>query len=259
MTVASPLALLIRSPGTNNERETEHAFQLAGARVSVRPLEALERDPAPLREAQILMFPGGFAYGDDLGAGRITSVRLKTRLADAFRAHLDRGGLVMGHCNGFQILVQSGLLPGISGLGGPAATLALNLRGRFECRWVPLKVVNPGIFFRGLGSLVLPVAHAEGRFLTASPEVLEILRTKGQIALVYRRPDGEVPAYPEDPNGAEAQIAGITDPTGRILGMMPHPERWVRREQHPHWRRESLPAEGLGLRIYRNAVEYFRS
>ncbi len=253
-----PLALLVRSPGTNNERETAHAFALAGARTDLRALEALERDPAALKEAQILMFPGGFAYGDDLGAGRISAIRLRTRLADAVRAHLDRGGLVMGHCNGFQILVQSGLLPGIPGPGGrPAATLALNLSGRFECRWVPLHVLNPGIFFRGLGSLWLPVAHAEGRFLTASPEVLEVLKAKGQIAVVYRRPDGGVPAYPEDPNGAEAQIAGITDPTGRILGMMPHPERFVRREQHPLWRREGMPAEGLGLRIYRNAVEYF--
>lgn len=254
-----PLALLIRSPGTNNERETRHAFELAGARVKVQPFEALERDASVLKEAQIVMFPGGFAYGDDLGAGRVTAIRMKSRLMDALRAHLDRGGLVMGHCNGFQILVQSGLLPGVPGpLGAPAATLALNLSGRFECRWVPLHVLNPGIFFRGLGSLWLPVAHAEGRFLTASPEVLGVLRAKGQIALVYRRPDGGIPSYPDDPNGAEAQIAGITDPSGRILGMMPHPERFVRREQHPLWHRdrEGMPSEGLGLHIYRNAVEY---
>ena len=244
----TPLAVLIRSPGTNNERETAHAFALAGARVAEHPLESLLRDPSPLREAQILMLPGGFSYGDDLGAGRIAALHLRTNLAGALRAHLGKGGLVMGHCNGFQILVQSGLLPGIPGPGGgPAATLALNAGGRFTCRWVPLKVATPGIFLRGLGELSLPVAHAEGRFQTASSGVLETLRSRGQIALVYL----------EDPNGSEERIAGITDPTGRVLGMMPHPERFVRREQHPDWRRESLPEEGLGLRIYRNAVEYF--
>ena len=256
--MVKPLAVLVRSPGTNNERETAHAFELAGARVAEHPLESLVRSSLPLKEAQILMFPGGFSYGDDLGAGRIAALRIKTALADAVRAHLDRGGLVMGHCNGFQILVQTGLLPGIPGPGGgPAATLALNASGRFECRWVPLKVVHPGIFLKGLGSFWLPVAHAEGRFQTASPEILETLKSQGRIAVIYRMPDGGVPAYPFDPNGSEAQIAGVTDPTGRILGMMPHPERFVRREQHPAWRREALPEEGLGLRVYRNAVEYF--
>ncbi len=247
-----PLAVLVRCPGTNNERETAHAFELAGARVAEHSLERLIADPTPLKEARILMFPGGFSYGDDLGAGRIAALHLRTRLADAVRAHLDRDGLVMGHCNGFQILVQSGLLPGIPGPdGGPAATLALNARGRFECRWVPLQVVTPGIFLKGLAEFSLPVAHAEGRFQTASPAVLESLKAKGQVALAYR---GE--GYPDFPNGAEERIAGITDPTGRILGMMPHPERFLRREQHPDFRRLDLPEEGLGLRIYRNAVEW---
>ena len=246
-----PLALLMLSPGTNNERETAWAFELAGARVEQHPLEGLLKNPAPLKRARILMFPGGFSYGDDLGAGRIAALGLRTALADALRDHLRRGGLVMGHCNGFQILVQSGLLPGIPGpRGGPAATLALNARGRFECRWVPLKVVTPGIFLRGLDELELPIAHAEGRFLTASPEVLRTLRRNGQVALAYRG---------RSPNGAEAGIAGITDPTGRVLGMMPHPERFLLREQHPDWRRlGSLPREGLGLRVYRNAVEWLR-
>jgi phosphoribosylformylglycinamidine synthase len=213
-----------------------------------------------LLDYDILAIPGGFSYGDDIAAGKVLAVELISHLGDVLRDFVEAGKLIIGICNGFQVLVKTGLLPGAD-YGGPgeAATLTWNDSGKFEDRWVWLEPAdNACVFARGLERIELPVAHAEGRFVTRDAQVLERLRTQRQIVLRYCGPGGELePAYPWDPNGSQDCIAGICDPTGRVLGMMPHPERYVSRYQHPRWTR--LPAEseeGAGLALFRNAVSY---
>ena len=257
--MSKPRVMVLRAAGTNCDRETVEAFRLAGARaerVHVMQVVAGERK---LSEVDILVAPGGFSYGDDIAAGKVFAVELECRLGDALREFVAAGKLILGICNGFQVLIKTGLLPGPEfGPAGEAATLTWNFSGRFEDRWVHLSAPSEVcVFTRGLESLELPVAHAEGRFVTASDSVRAKMHSQGQVALRYSRPDGREPAYPDDPNGSADHIAGICDPTGRILGMMPHPERFVSRYQHPRWTR--LPAngqEGDGLALFRNAVEY---
>jgi phosphoribosylformylglycinamidine synthase len=244
-----------------------HAFELAGAsaeRVHVNRL--LERPPL-VRELQILCIPGGFSYGDDIAAGRIFAERLR-QLADGLREFHEAGGLVLGICNGFQVLLKTELLlPG--GTAAPRATLTWNDSGRFEARWVSLGVATGwSVFLKGLETLELPVAHAEGKFVTADDATLDGLEQNGQLVLRYRpRCDaGQLPrdasgpaSYPNNPNGAYRDVAGVCDSTGRVLGLMPHPERFVAPTQHPQWtRRKSLTREGDGLKIFQNSVDYFK-
>jgi phosphoribosylformylglycinamidine synthase subunit PurQ / glutaminase len=255
--MARPRAIVIRAPGTNCDEETAHAWQRAGAAVETWHVNRLIEDPAALDRFQILTIPGGFSYGDDLGAGRILATRIGIILGDALRRFRDRGGLVLGICNGFQVLVRSGLLP-----GGPApclTTLAHNDSGRFEARWVRLGA-RPGLspFVSFNDPIELPVAHGEGKFLTAEPAALDRLEQTGQVVLWYADKGGRATLeYPANPNGSARGIAGASDPTGRIFGLMPHPERFVDSWQHPQWTRlrGQQPAEGDGMRIFRSAVE----
>jgi phosphoribosylformylglycinamidine synthase len=221
----------------------------------------LIESPQELEGFQILTIPGGFSYGDDLGAGRILAVRLASILGDALRRFHDRGGLVIGICNGFQVLVRSGLLP-----GGPfpcAATLAHNDSGRFEGRWVRLLARagrTPFVMFDD--PIELPVAHGEGKFVTADPGLPKTLETAGQIVLQYAGSDGApTQEYPANPNGSVHAVAGVCDPTGRIFGLMPHPERFVLPWHHPRWTRRAAgaPQDGDGLRIFASAVRAVRS
>jgi phosphoribosylformylglycinamidine synthase len=253
--MASPRAIVLRAPGTNCDEETADAWQRAGARAETWHINRLVEAQAELDRFQILTFPGGFSYGDDLGAGRILAARLQTVLDDGLRRFHQRGGLVLGICNGFQVLVRAGLLP-----GGPAqcpTTLAPNASGRFEDRWVRL-LPRPGLSpFVGFSDPIeLPVAHGEGRFVTSDPEQPEILERSGQVVLQYADAAGQpTQDYPANPNGTAHAIAGLCDLTGRIFGLMPHPERHVDRWHHPRWtRRESSPVEGDGLRIFKSAV-----
>jgi phosphoribosylformylglycinamidine synthase len=205
--------------------------------------------------AQLLTIPGGFSFGDDLGAGRILAARLGAVLGDAIRRFHDRGGLILGICNGFQVLARAGLLPG--GDSAPA-TLAHNDSGRFESRWVRLKV-EPGAcaFLSGREPIELPVAHGEGKFLMTDEPAIERLEAAGQIVLQYADEDDKpTQSYPANPNGSARAIAGVCDPTGRILGLMPHPERHIEPLQHPRWTRHrgKLPPVGDGMRIFTNAV-----
>jgi phosphoribosylformylglycinamidine synthase len=258
--MACPRALVVRAPGTNCDEETAHAWERAGAQVESWHVNRLIDAPRELDRFQILTFPGGFSYGDDLGAGRILATRIGVVLGDAMRQFCDRGGLVMGICNGFQVLVRSGLLPG----GSPPSptTLAHNDSGRFEARWVTL-LPRPGRspFVSFTEPIELPVAHGEGKFLTAEPAALDRLEASGQIVLLYadcqNRPTQE---YPANPNGSARGIAGVCDPTGRIFGLMPHPERFLDFVQHPRWTRRgaNVSPEGDGLRIFRSAVESMR-
>ncbi len=202
-----------------------------------------------------MTIPGGFSYGDDLGAGRIFATRLGAVLGDAMRRFHDRGGLVLGICNGFQVLVRAGLLPG--GPAGGAATLTHNDSGHFELRWVWM-VPTPGLspFVVGSDPIELPVAHGEGKFLLAVPSAMAALEAAGQVVLRYADDDGRpTEAYPANPNGSPGGVAGICDPSGRIFGLMPHPERFVDPLHHPRWTRRPPQGEPDGLRIFRGAVE----
>jgi phosphoribosylformylglycinamidine synthase I len=250
----SPRALVLRAPGTNCDHETAHAFERAGGIARRIHVRALVQRPALADDFQIFCIPGGFSYGDDVASGRILALELKTRLADTLLRFRDRGGLVLGICNGFQVLLQTGLLLADPETGTPRAALTHNASGRFVARWVGL-TAEPGrcVFLHGLGSLELPVAHGEGRFVARSAAALAELDASGQLVLRYAGgPHGE----PANPNGSALDVAGACDTTGRVLGMMPHPERFIDATQHPAWMgRLVADAPGAGLAIFTNAVK----
>ena len=255
--------IVLRAPGTNCDLETVHAFEEAGGTVErVHVTELLEKKRA-LSDYEILAVPGGFSYGDDVGAGVVFSNQLRSHLEEDLQEFVASGKLVLGICNGFQVLVKLGLLPGIGDRRGSRraqASLAANASGHFEDRWIHLRAESGASPFLEEGErLELPVAHAEGRFVSASTDILEGMRRNGQVALRYVRADGGPPEYPANPNGSHEDIAGITNPAGNVFGLMPHPERHVSPYQHPSWtRKDHLPEEGDGLRIFRRAVAYVR-
>ncbi|WP_165249113.1 phosphoribosylformylglycinamidine synthase I [Paludisphaera soli] len=254
--MATPRVIVLRAPGTNCDEETAEAWNLAGARAESWHVGRLLEEPHALDLFQVLTLPGGFSYGDDLGAGRILATHLARGLGDALRRFHDRGGLILGVCNGFQVLVRCGLLPG--GEAPCPATLAHNDSGRFEARWVKL-LPSPGVspFVSFDEPLELPVAHGEGRFLLSDPKVLEALDDAGRIVLKYADATGApTQDYPANPNGSPRAAAGICDATGRIFGLMPHPERFVSPLHHPRWTRlgDALGHEGHGMKIFRGAV-----
>ena len=256
--MVSPRALLLKAPGTNCDEETAAAWSLAGARVEVRHISRVVAEPASLDAFQILTIPGGFSYGDDLGAGRIFASRIGSVLSDAMRRFRDRGGLLLGVCNGFQVLVRAGLLPGSL---GSTATLARNASGRFEARWVRL-APQPGRtpFLADDEPIELPVAHGEGQFLTAGHGDVAELERQGRIVLKYVDKESQPTLeYPANPNGSAGSIAGLCDESGRVFGLMPHPERFINPFHHPRWTRTGPKAEGDGLRIFRNAVRALAS
>ena len=253
-TMSKPRALIIRAPGTNCDLEAAYAFELAGADTSLVHMNRMISREISLREFSIFVLPGGFSYGDDLGAGKVMANELEQRLHDQVVEFVERGGVVLGICNGFQVLVRAGLLP--VPFGGQRISLLPNTSGRFECRWVHLQVDegNPCIFTRGLSSLDLAVAHGEGRLYVPADAVATLVPV-----LRYAVPGGGEPAYPEDPNGSFQHIAGICDLSGRILGLMPHPERFVRASQHPRWGSGERDGAGDGLVFFANAVQHAKS
>lgn len=257
-------ALVLRTAGINCDAETVRALELAGARVDLVHLQRVLAEPARLDDVSLLVIPGGFSYGDDVSAGRVFGLELRLSLAAKLSAFVERGGFVLGVCNGFQVLVESGLFeaPGAA----PAVlaaekkrniALANNVTNRFECRWVHIQGqacaapwVEPGLL------LPVPVAHGEGRFVVRDEATLRRLVENRQIAWRYVRADGQpATSYPDNPNGSVMAIAGLCDPTGRVLGLMPHPERNLTPWNHPHWTRLSPRTEGEGVRFYRRLVE----
>lgn len=251
MMSARPRVLIVRAPGTNCDEETAVAWEAAGARPETWHIARILERPEVLPTFQVLTIPGGFSYGDDLGAGRILAARLDV-LRDAVSAFRDRGGLVLGICNGFQILVRAGLLP-----GAIPATLARNENGRFEARWVRLRpTAGTSPFLSDAEPIELPVAHGEGRFLAASSsDGGANAWDRSGVVLTYVDESGQpTEDYPANPNGSPAGVAGVCDVTGRVFGLMPHPERAIDPRQHPRWTREEPRREGDGLRIFRNAV-----
>lgn len=255
-----PRVLILRAPGTNCDRESAFAFEQAGARADYAHIQRLLDTPALMREYQIICIPGGFSYGDDIAAGRILANQIRHHLRAEFAAFKAAGKLMLGICNGFQVLIKSGMLLPDAADGGLAATLTLNDSGKFEARWVKLSAAGDKcVFLRGIEKMYLPVAHAEGKFVPRDDATLNSLAASGQVVLRYARLDGtagEVP-YPDCPNGAVGAIAGVCDDTGRVFGLMPHPERFIDPTHHPRWTRELPPEFGDGWRIFTNAVEYF--
>jgi phosphoribosylformylglycinamidine synthase len=253
----APRVLVLRAPGTNCEVETAFAFDTCGARAEPMHLFRLLEQPGLLRDFQVLCIPGGFSYGDDVGAGVIFGNQLQSRLGEALGEFLASDRLVLGICNGFQVLMRAGILPGgaenrpRSNGDRPHATLTWNDNGRYTAKWVHLRTAgSSSIFLRGIDRLYLPVAHAEGKIAVRDDAVIDDWRNRRQVALEY------VPG--ENPNGSTADIAALCDPTGRVLGLMPHPERHIFATQHPHWTRKKPTTDaGEGLKVFRNAVEYF--
>ncbi len=253
-----PRVLVLTGYGINTDLEMAYAFERAGARAERVHLNDLISGSVKLHDYEIFVLPGGFSFADDLGAGKVLAERLRAHLMDELCAFIEDGKLVLGVCNGFQALVKLGLLPALAGYGLQEATLTFNDSGRFEDRWVYLEPERDSVcvFTRGLGRIYLPVRHAEGKFVPKDEGVLKRLNAQGQVALRYVDPQGRRAGYPWNPNGSVQNIAGICDPTGRVFGLMPHPEAYVHKYHHPRWTREPVPEEGQGLQIFRNAVRY---
>lgn len=257
--MSPPRVLILRAPGTNCDQETAHAFELAGGRPERLHVNRVLDQPRLLADFQILCLPGGFSYGDDIGAGRILGSQIQHRLTEHFAEFKEAGKLILGICNGFQILMKSGILLPVEA-AGPPATLTWNDSGRFEARWVALQASpSKSVFFAGIDRMELPIAHAEGKFVTRDAPTLATLEQAGQVVLRYQKSGGDAAgAYPENPNGSLADIAGICDATGRVCGLMPHPERHIDSTHHPQWTRRGNRGAGDGLRVFENAVRYFR-
>ena len=259
-----PRILVLTGYGINCERETAHAFTLpsVGGEATLVHLSDLIARPEQLDRFHILAIPGGFSFGDDIAAGAVLATKLRYRLARPLSKFLHDGKLIIGICNGFQVLVRLGILPATSGWQGQQeATLAANDSGKFEDRWVHLRIdpACPSPFVQGIERLYLPVRHGEGKFVPRDAEVRRALQAQHQIAARYCGPDGAPAAYPWNPNGSIDDIAAVCDPSGRVFGLMPHPEAYVHYTQHPHWTRVALPEEGMGVQIFRNAVTFART
>lgn len=278
-----PEALVLTGYGINCDYETLHACALAGftaTRMHLNDLVAESSSPACRRgtlfRQKLVVFPGGFSYGDDLGSGVAFASKIRysgsgeqPRIYDTFMEYIHRGGLVLGICNGFQILVRMGLVPALDGrCGAQEVTLAPNREGYFINRWVRLRVEegSPNVFTRGMKPFMLPARHGEGRFLPKDGVVMSRIEGGRLVCLRYCGGDGEpTMEFPQNPNGSTGAVAGICDGTGRVFGLMPHPEAAVSLYQYPDWtrRREegsrkgrALSEEGEGLMIFKNAFEH---
>ena len=255
MPPVAPKVVILRAPGTNCDPETAHAFRLAGTdNVEILHVNRILEKPELLDTAQILCIPGGFSFGDDIAAGRIFASKLINHLADELRRFCEVDKLILGICNGFQVLLKAGLL--FRNHDPAPATLTWNRNPLYTDRWVRLRTEKTDcVFLRGIDEIYLPIAHAEGRFAVKSEADLEALKKQRHFALRY---------HPEDnPNGSDFDVAGACDTTGRIFGLMPHPERFLDVLHHPRWTRNQMSFDdnlppGDGLAIFRNAVGYFR-
>lgn len=263
-----PKVIVLSGYGLNCEEETAYAFFLAGAESKIIHVNDLINGLFSLKDFQILAIPGGFSFGDDTGSGNAFALRLKNHLWEEILNFIEKDRLIIGICNGFQILVNLGVIPAVNKkYGERQVTLTFNRLPRYLVRWVDLKIKNKSPWFCGIEKIYLPIAHGEGRFLTTK-EILNQLKQKNLIAAQYFK--GEICTYlslPANPNGSLANIAAISDETGRILGMMPHPERAIFFHHLPHWpylkekyQREGkkIPKYGPGLKIFQNAVAYFQ-
>ncbi|MCR9244035.1 MAG: phosphoribosylformylglycinamidine synthase subunit PurQ [bacterium] len=265
---ADPKMLVLRAPGINCERETYHALELAGGAPEFVHIKQLLQKPEELDRFQALCVPGGFAYGDDISSGRVLAQEMKHRLGDRLLRFVDDGKFVLGICNGFQVLVRLGLLPRSQGRLLEEVTLTHNLSNHYECRWVTLQTQPSRCAFLPAGlTLRWPAAHGEGRLIAKDAAFQQMLCDEGFAALRYVDNAGNpTEQYPDNPNGAPLGIAGLTDTTGRVLGMMPHPDRAYLSHHMPDWRRrrhqgdvpDNLDSDGDGMVVFRELVRVAR-
>ncbi|MFH2144510.1 MAG: phosphoribosylformylglycinamidine synthase I [Candidatus Omnitrophota bacterium] len=259
--------LILRTAGTNCDQETKVAFEFLGAKVKLQHVNELVRGRDKMYNYQVIAFPGGFTYGDDIAAGAVLANELKMKLKEQLEKFLKRNGLIIGICNGFQALVKTGILPG-SKNWRQKASLGCNDSGKFEDRWVylrkpklksqKLKGKDKCVWTQGIDEIIyLPVAHGEGKFIPKNKPVLEDLLDKENVVFQYCNANNRLSSYPDNPNGSIEHIAGICDDTGRIFGLMPHPERFIFRTQHPRWTRgEANGAVPDGLKIFKSGIEF---
>ncbi len=264
--MAQARVLILKAAGINCDAETAAAFEQAGGFPVFVHINELISGARSLSDFQVLAFSGGFTYGDDIAAGRVLANQVKNKLMPAVRAFIDKGGLIIGICNGFQVLVKAGLLPGTE-RAQQEVTLAENDVGVFQDRWVYLRRLASNaagrkelcVWTRGLSEIVtMPIAHGEGKFIPKNEELLTRLKEGGQIVFQYCDARGCLGDFPINPNGSVDSIAGICDETGRVFGLMPHPERHLTGLQHPSWTRDGLKRHGDGFYIFQNAVRYFQ-
>lgn len=253
-----PKALVLTGFGINCDVETAFAFKMAGAEAKRVHINDLINGKDRMEDYHIMALPGGFSYGDDIASAKVLANKLRYNLYDQIMSFIEEGKLIIGICNGFQALVKMGLLPRFYGKVEQTVTLTFNDSGRFEDRWVYLKMEKTNcVFTKGLERIYLPVRHGEGKFVPRDDAVLRMLREKNLIVVRYA--DNEwnpTMTYPMNPNGSVDAIAGICDSSGRVFGLMPHPEAYLFRENHPRWPRSESPEEGMGLRIFKNAVDF---
>jgi len=259
--------LIITGYGLNCEAESQYAWELAGARPELLHFNDLLARPARLRDFAVLMFVGGFSYGDHMTSGHVFALRAKQRMSCELKKFIEQGKLILGVCNGFQIMVKLGLLPGLDNdYFTQKLSLMQNDCGTFQNFWVRLRFEpqSPCVFTRGVDFLPLPIRHGEGKVFALDKNLLQRLEALGCVACRYADPmTGEATQrFPHNPNGSLNAIAGLCDPSGRIFGLMPHPEAYLYPENHPHWdlqrQHNTLPEHGLGLRLFRNAVEHLK-
>ena len=250
-----PRVCILKTDGTNCDVETAHAFELAGAESRTVLLTRLLKHPQLLNEFDILALPGGFSYGDDIASGTLFALELMQFLREELAGFVAQGKLIIGICNGFQVLVRAKLLPDLSAKS-QQATLLTNDSGKYECRWTSLQVEQTNcVFTTGLAEkeMMLPVAHAEGKFFVQKQQLAQLEKRK-QVVLRYIADHEATQTYPHNPNGSLHAIAGLCDTTGRVLGLMPHPERFIYSYQHPERTRKKV--EPMGLKLFENAVRY---